>query len=94
MICDTEFNCIPRNLHDLLPKQNENIRTTTARITMWKRKTLHRRHACDLETPDVDKIPSNAWLKPGKIFRETTEFMVAIPDPVISSSAYSFRFVS
>jgi hypothetical protein len=52
---------------------------------MWKSKTLHGRHIYDLETPDADKIGSNKWLKPGESFAETTGFMVAIQDQVIST---------
>ena len=50
--CDTGVNNAALNLHDPLPQQNENIRTTQERITMWKNITLHGRHACDLETLD------------------------------------------
>jgi hypothetical protein len=30
---------------------------------MWTSKTLHGRHAYELETQDVDKIALNAWLR-------------------------------
>jgi hypothetical protein len=33
------------------------------KITTWKSKALHGRHAYDLDTPDIDKIASNASLK-------------------------------
>jgi hypothetical protein len=48
---------------------------------MWKSRTLHGRHACDLEEPD-DKT-ANAWLKVS-----TFGFMIAILDQVISTSNY------
>jgi hypothetical protein len=51
-MCNTDVNYTPLNLHDPLPQQNENIRTMQKGITMWKSKTLQRRHACDLEMPD------------------------------------------
>jgi hypothetical protein len=44
------------------------------------------RHACALEKPVVHKTASNAWLKAGKLFPETTGFMKAIKDQVISTS--------
>jgi hypothetical protein len=37
---------------------------------------------------DVDKIASNAWLKAGELFPETTGFMIVIQDNVISTSNY------
>jgi hypothetical protein len=61
---------------------------TQERITMLKSKTLHGRHACDLETPDVDKMASQAWLKAGEIFPESTGFMIAIQNLVISTNNY------
>jgi hypothetical protein len=45
-------------------------------------------HYRELETPDVDKIESRAWLKFGKLFPENIGFMVAIDDQVVSSSDY------
>lgn len=62
-------------------KKSKNIRTQE-KITMWKSRTLHGRHAYDLEEPD-DKTASNAWLKVG-----TMGFMLAILDRVISTSNY------
>ena len=44
------------------------------------------RHACDLEKPVGDKTASNAWPKAGKLFPESTGFMIAIKDQVISTS--------
>jgi hypothetical protein len=49
---------------------------------VWKIRTVHGRHAYDLEEPD-DKTASNAWLKVG-----TIRFMIAILDRVISTSNY------
>jgi len=65
----TDANYRPLNLRDPLPQQHEIIRMMQEGIKMWKNKTLHRRHACDLEMPD-DKIASNAWLKVSKLFPE------------------------
>jgi hypothetical protein len=39
---------------------------------MWKSKTMHGRHAYDLESSDVDKIASKARIKSGHLFTETT----------------------
>jgi hypothetical protein len=41
---------------------------------MWKSKTLHGRHAYELERGDVNKTASKA----GKLFPETARFMIAI----------------
>jgi hypothetical protein len=38
----------------------------------------------ELEKADVVKTTSKSWLKAGEIFPETTRFMVAIQDQVIS----------
>jgi hypothetical protein len=43
-------------------------------------------HVSDLETPVVDTAASNAWLKAGKLFPETTGFMIVIMDQVIITS--------
>jgi hypothetical protein len=40
------------------------------------------------QTPDVGKIASNEWLKAGELFPETTGFMIAIQDQVISNNNY------
>jgi hypothetical protein len=51
-LCDRYVNYTPLSLHDLLPQQNVNINIRTQeRITMWKSKPLHGRHAYHLETP-------------------------------------------
>jgi hypothetical protein len=34
----------------------------------------------------IDKIASDAWLKSGELFPETTGFMIAIQDHVISTN--------
>jgi hypothetical protein len=39
-------------------------------------------------TPDVDKMTSNARLKPGEIFPETTGIVIAIQDRIISTNNY------
>jgi hypothetical protein len=57
-------------------------------IIMWKSRNLNGRHAYDLETPDVDKTASNAWLKASELFAETTGFMIAIQDQVIVIRTY------
>jgi hypothetical protein len=41
-----------------------------------RRKKLCMEHAYVLETPDIEKIASNAWLRPGELFSETTGFMI------------------
>ena len=66
---NTDVNYSSLNLHDSLPQQHEIIRMMQEGIKMWKNKTLHRRHVCDLEMPD-DKIPSNTWLKVSELFPE------------------------
>ena len=58
------------------------------RTTIWQNKTLHGRHACDIETPDVDTVALKTWMKFGEIFPETTGFMIAIQDHVISNIYY------
>jgi len=69
------------NLHNPLPQKRKNIRTQE-KITLWKSRTLHGRHAYDLEGTD-DKTASNAWLKVG-----TIGFMIANLDWVLSTSNY------
>jgi hypothetical protein len=39
-------------------------------------------------TPDVDKMASNARLKAGEIFPETTGIVTAIQDRIISTNNY------
>ena len=39
-------------------------------------------------TPDVDKMASNARLKAGKLFHETTGILIAIQDRIISTNNY------
>jgi hypothetical protein len=58
------------------------------RTTIWQSKTLHRRHACVTETPDVDTAALNTRLKVDELFPETTGFMIAIQDQVISNMYY------
>jgi hypothetical protein len=71
-----------------LPQQNENIRATQEGITVWKSKPLYRRHVWDVfKNPEVDKTTSNAWLKAGELFPETTGFVIAIQDEVIRNSS-------
>jgi hypothetical protein len=55
---------------------------------MWKSKPLHGRHVYELETAGVNNIASKAGLKAGKLFPETSGFMLAIQDQVISTSNY------
>jgi hypothetical protein len=50
------------------------------RSTVWQSKTLHRRHACNIETPDVNTVTLHTWLKVDELFPETTGFMIAIQD--------------
>jgi hypothetical protein len=66
---------------NLSHKKSKNIRTQE-KITMWKSRILHGRHAYDLEDSD-ERMESNAWLKVG-----TFGFMIAILDQVIISSNY------
>jgi hypothetical protein len=48
-------------------------------MTVWTSKPAHGRHVCDLETPAVDEIASNALLKIRHLFPEKkTGFMIAI----------------
>jgi hypothetical protein len=61
---------------------------TQERITVWKSKPLHGRHAHDLEAPAIDKIASNAWLKAGELVPETTGFMIAIQNQASSTKYY------
>jgi hypothetical protein len=58
---------------------------------VWKSKPLRGRHAYDLETPDVHKLASNAWLKVGELFPETAGFMTAFQDQVIGTNNYKKR---
>jgi len=58
------------------------------RTGTWQSKTVHRRHACVIETPDVDTVALNMRLKVGELFPETTGFMIAIQDQVISNIYY------
>jgi len=58
------------------------------RTTVWQSKTLHGRYACDIETPDVNTVALNTWLKVGELFSETTGFMIAIQDQAISNVYY------
>jgi len=46
---------------------------------------MHRRHAYDLETLDVNYITSKARLKFSETFPQTTGFMIAIQDQVNST---------
>lgn len=55
---------------------------------MWESKTLQGRNAYDFETPDVDKIESSAWPRAGKIFPETSRFMMAIQVQVTTTKNY------
>jgi hypothetical protein len=55
----THINYTPLNLNYSLPQCNKNIRITQEIITMWKGKPCTEDN-CDLKTPDVDKIVSNA----------------------------------
>lgn len=48
------------------------------RISMCNSKTLHGRHAYELETPDVDKTALKALLQVCKLFPETSRFIIAI----------------
>jgi hypothetical protein len=48
------------------------------RISMCKSKTLHGRHAYELETPDVEKTALKALLQVCKLFPETRRFIIAI----------------
>jgi hypothetical protein len=50
--------------------------------------TIHGRVACDVETPDVDKMSSNSCLKVGEPFPETTRFMKAMQEQVISINTF------
>ena len=40
-------------------------------------------------TPDVDKMASNARLKAGQLFPETTGILIAIQDRIISTNNYT-----
>jgi hypothetical protein len=84
----THVNYTPPNVHGPLPQQNENIRTIQERTTTWKSRTLHGRKVHDLEKSDVDKTASNAWPKFGELFSETTGFVIATRDQVISTNNY------
>jgi len=64
-------NYTPLNLCDPLVQQNVNIGTVQERTTIWQNKTLHRRHACVTETPDVDTAALNTRLKVDELFPET-----------------------
>jgi len=46
---------------------------------------MHRRHAYDLETLDVNYITSNARLEASETFPQTNGFMIAIQDQVNST---------
>jgi hypothetical protein len=48
--------------------------------------TRKRRHAYELETPDVDKITSNAWRNAGQLFPETAWFITSIQGQVCINS--------
>jgi hypothetical protein len=86
--CDTEVNCTPLTICEPLPQYNENIKMTREKVTMWKSKHPHGRQAYDLETPDVNKIASNAWLMVDKLFPETTGFMMTTHNHIISTNNY------
>jgi len=55
---------------------------------MWESKTLQGGFAYDLETPDVDKTELSAWPSAGKIFPETSGFMMATQVQVITTNNY------
>jgi hypothetical protein len=63
-------NYTPLNLRDPLLQQNANIGTMQERTTIWQSKSLHGRYACDIETPDVDTVALNSWLKVGELFQK------------------------
>jgi hypothetical protein len=71
----------PLTYTNLSHKKSKNIRTQE-KITMWKSRSLHGRHAYDLAEPD-DRMASDAWLKVG-----TFGFMIAILGWVIITSNY------
>ena len=50
---------------------------------------LYTEDAYDCETPGVNKMALNAWLKPGKLFPETLDFVTAIQDKVINTNIYT-----
>jgi hypothetical protein len=43
---------------------------------------MHRRHAYDLETLDINYITSNAMIKASETFPQNVGFMIAIQDQV------------
>lgn len=87
IICDADDKYTPVNLYNRQLMQNE-LNKTPEKITTWKSKALHGRHAHDLDSPNVDKTASNAWLKIGELYPETVGFMVAIQDQVINTKNY------
>ena len=42
----------------------------------------------DNPTPEVDKMASNAWLKTGELFQETTGIVIDNRDRIISTNNY------
>jgi hypothetical protein len=56
-------------------------------------KPVRGRKACDLETPDVDKLASKARLKFGEIFSETTGFLIAMLDQAIGHNNHTQRIL-
>ena len=54
-------------------------------------KTLYGTHAYNLETANFDKIASKAQIKPGEIFPETTVFMIAFHEQVLSNNNHNKR---
>lgn len=84
-IKSADNNYTPLNLIEeidfLVPSDAEKLET-------WQRKSLHGKHANDLDLPHVDKVSSNAWLTRGELFPETEGFMTAIQDQVINTKNY------
>jgi len=58
------------------------------RIEQWRSKAIHGRFFNELNSTDVDKRMSCAWLKTGNFHAETERFVVAIQDQVIPTRNY------
>lgn len=62
--------------------------SNTDKIVQWKSKELHGAHPYQLDSDNVDRKASNAWLEKGELFGETEGFMIAIQDRVIATRNY------
>ena len=86
ILCTADANLTPLKL------KNQELETTSQsmeeKLLSWKQKSLHGSYPHQLEDTNVDSISSHIWLTSGNLYGETTGFMMAIQDRVISTRNY------